>query len=66
MNTNTTGSRAGVEWVGEPERDARGWPILHPADPCDGKNPVTGRDCVNGYHNGYHRDTTGAEWLDEE
>ena len=33
--------------------------------PCDSKNPSTGRICVLGHHNGYHRDETGAEWLDE-
>jgi hypothetical protein len=32
--------------------------------PCDGKNPSTGRICILGDHNGYHRDETGATWLD--
>lgn len=32
---------------------------------CDGKNPTTGRTCVLGHHQGYHRDDAGAEWLDE-
>lgn len=67
---------SGVEWVGgqedppaEVERDARGWPILRPSDgtqPCDGANPMTGRGCVIGYHQGYHRDASGARWLDDE
>lgn len=67
-----TGQRAGVEWGGDGhsptpvvEKDTRGWPILHPAEPCDGENPMTGRRCTRDYHHGYHRDTVGAEWLDE-
>jgi hypothetical protein len=61
----------GVEWVGgqdasaELERDARGWPLLHSNEPCDGSNPLTGRACVNGYHKGHHRDVAGTEWLDD-
>lgn len=57
----------GVEWSGgdELERDARGWPILRPAMPCDGRNPMTGRTCTNGEHQGYHRDAAGVEWLDD-
>ncbi|MEV6894273.1 hypothetical protein [Kribbella sp. NPDC051137] len=45
-----------------------GWPELRAADPdpCDSSNPSTDRPCVLGYHNGYHRDMTGAEWLDDE
>lgn len=48
------------------ELDERDWPILHAADPCDGVNPATKRSCALGYHKGYHRDSAGAEWLDEE
>ena len=49
------------------EKDSRGWPILRSAQDldCDGKNLTTGRICVLGYHQGFHRDDTGAEWLDE-
>lgn len=47
----------------ECETDGR---ILHAAEPCDGTNPMTGRPCGMGYHQGYHRDAVGAEWLDEE
>ncbi|WP_238164196.1 hypothetical protein [Kribbella pittospori] len=43
-----------------------GWPILDADEPCDGANPMTGRRCVIGYHQGYHRDSTGAKWLDDE
>ncbi|GAA3077675.1 hypothetical protein JOF29_005165 [Kribbella aluminosa] len=48
------------------ERDAAGWPILRAAQDidCDGENPTTGRSCILGHHQGYHRDETGAEWLD--
>jgi hypothetical protein len=48
------------------ETDERGWPILHADDPCDGVNPLTGRACARNYHQGHHRDMTGAEWLDDE
>ena len=49
------------------EKDSRGWPILRSAQDlnCDGKNPMTGRICVLGYHQGFHRDDTGVEWLDD-
>lgn len=49
-----------------PEKDAAGWPILRAAQDidCDGENPQTGRSCILGHHRGYHRDETGAEWLD--
>jgi hypothetical protein len=49
------------------EKDSRGWPILCSARDlgCDGKNPMTGRICVLGHHQGFHRDDTDAEWLDE-
>jgi hypothetical protein len=40
------------------------WPVLIPADRCDGENPMTGRPCTNGHHTGPHRDATDAEWLD--
>jgi hypothetical protein len=58
----------GVEWGGLPDEDQSdglGWPTLRPAERCDGENPMTGRACVSGHHQGYHRDTTGAEWLDD-
>jgi hypothetical protein len=44
-----------------------GWPELSasPTEPCDGLNPMTQRPCVLGHHSGYHRDQTGAQWLDE-
>ena len=63
-----TGPRAGVEWADDGddlERGGRGWPIPHPNEPCDGNNPLTGRACLNGYHHGFHRDVSGAEWLDD-
>jgi hypothetical protein len=43
------------------------WPALKAAQDlsCDGKNPTTGRNCVLGYHQGYHRDDTNAAWLDD-
>lgn len=72
MTTRTNGAApcAGVEWVGgeddKPRRDKRGWVILSAAEKCDSANPMTGRACENGYHKGYHRDASGAEWLDEE
>lgn len=70
MNTDT-GPQAGVEWVGGKdeqavETDARGWPILHANDPCDGVNPLTGRRCMRSWHTHYHRDAVGAEWLDDD
>jgi hypothetical protein len=39
--------------------------MLRPADRCDGSNPMTGRVCAKGHHQGYHRDVSGAEWLDD-
>ncbi|GAA2818922.1 hypothetical protein GCM10010522_40870 [Kribbella solani] len=49
------------------ERDAAEWPVLRAAQDidCDGNNPKTGQRCVLGQHRGYHRDETGAEWLDK-
>lgn len=50
------------------EKDAKGWPILRSAQEvdCDGKNPMTGRICLrDASHQGYHRDDSGAEWLDD-
>ena len=49
------------------ELNERGWPILRSSDaePCEGRNPVADRACVRGHHNGYHRDSSGAEWLDD-
>jgi hypothetical protein len=63
-----TKQRMGVEWGDRPNEDrgaGQAWPRLHPAERCDGENPMTGRACINGHHQGYHRDTTGAEWLDD-
>lgn len=52
--------------AGRLELGKRGWPILHSAaEPCDGIHPATRRACVLGYHRGFHRDTVGAEWLDD-
>jgi hypothetical protein len=61
--TSGTASLLGVEWGGEP--NDTGWPTLRPAERCDGENPMTGRPCINGHHNGYHRDNSGAQWLDD-
>lgn len=49
-----------------PDRETTRWPILRAAQDidCDGEHPKTGRICVLGHHHGYHRDNTGAEWLD--
>ncbi|MDX6281977.1 MAG: hypothetical protein QOH03_3048 [Kribbellaceae bacterium] len=61
-------AHAGVESGGQPDGDqphGTGWPSLHPAERCDGENPMTGRPCINGDHKGYHRDSLGAEWLDD-
>lgn len=69
--TATTGSEStvGFEWGGRPdedpptlERDAHDWPILHPA--CAVLNPTNRHACILGDHQGYHRDDTGARWLD--
>ena len=59
MNTETPISATGT--------DARSWPVLKASrtEPCDGINPMTERPCVLGYHDGYHRDETGSEWLDD-
>jgi hypothetical protein len=48
-------------------RGGTNWPALKAAQDfdCDGKHPMTGRRCVLGYHQGYHRDDTEAEWLDD-
>jgi hypothetical protein len=61
----------GVEWLADegrrPARDDRGWVFLHAADEaCDGSNPMTGQPCRLKYHQGYHRDASGAEWLDDK
>jgi hypothetical protein len=67
-----TRTRDGFERAGDNDqpvqRDARGWPILRPSrsGPCEGRNPMTGGICLLGDHEGYHRDDSGAEWLDEE
>jgi hypothetical protein len=66
--TTAGGSSLGVEWVDGPDDDHRvgtGWPTLRPAERCDGENPMTGKPCINGLHKGYHRDNSGAEWLDD-
>ena len=44
----------------------RSWPELKAAEDldCDGVNPRTRAPCVFGHHVGYHRDASGAEWLD--
>lgn len=48
------------------ERTGRPPDLKQPQDvDCDGKNPVTGRPCLLGHHRGFHRDETGAEWLDK-
>jgi hypothetical protein len=59
----------GVEWAGagadesHPERDSRGWPILHAAnEACDGRHPLTGRACDRSYHKGFHQAADGTEW----
>jgi hypothetical protein len=60
--------RFDVEWLASPSNDRGrdiGWPDLRPAERCDGENPMTGRACIQGHHKGYHRDATGAEWLDD-
>lgn len=60
-----------VEWAGDSDQPdgptKQAWPDLRSAapDPCEGRNPMTGRVCRLGYHQGYHRDDTGAEWLDD-
>ncbi len=47
--------------------DDRRWPALSASrtEPCDGVQPETERPCVLGHHGGYHRDLSGAEWLDD-
>ncbi|TCC51277.1 hypothetical protein E0H75_14245 [Kribbella capetownensis] len=59
MNTETPTSATG--------KVDGSWPELSTSrsEPCDGCNPVTARPCVLGHHSGYHRDASGAEWLDE-
>ncbi|MGW6201502.1 hypothetical protein ACWF0M_35510 [Kribbella sp. NPDC055110] len=47
------------------ELNDSGWPALQPAERCDGENPITGTACIIGRHRGYHRDNTGAQWLDD-
>lgn len=68
MTSAGTAGLFGVEWVGQPadrQNNNLGWPELRPAECCDGENPMTGQVCVNDHHKGYHRDATGAEWLDD-
>lgn len=58
----------GADWGSDPtppKPTGLGWPTLRPAEHCDGENPMTGRSCAKGHHKGYHRDATGAEWLDD-
>ncbi|MFK4083343.1 hypothetical protein ACI2LF_04495 [Kribbella sp. NPDC020789] len=60
--------RSGVEQRSLPDRDRSnetGWPDLRPAERCDGENPMTGQPCAKGHHRGHHRDTSGAQWLDD-
>jgi len=49
------------------EKDSGGWPILRAAREftCDGKNPASDRVCLLGHHQGFHRDDTDAQWLDD-
>jgi hypothetical protein len=61
MGSRTTDD--GVEWGGSEEETP--WPHLETAGRCEGINPMTGRPCTLGDHQGYHRDATGAEWLDD-
>ncbi|MGW6280330.1 hypothetical protein [Kribbella sp. NPDC055071] len=66
--TTTGNTSFGVEWSDHPDDDqhtATGWPTLHSAERCDGENPMTGSPCISGHHKGHHRDTNGAEWLDD-
>jgi hypothetical protein len=66
--SNARAVDASVERESRPGGDRishTGWPELRPADRCDGENPTTGRACINGDHHGYHRDASGAEWLDD-
>lgn len=68
MTSAGTAARFGVEWTGQPGGDqphGTGWPSLRPAERCDGENPMTGNPCIIGHHKGYHRDNSGAEWLDD-
>jgi hypothetical protein len=61
----------GVEWASDGDQltsqSHLGWPELRssPPDPCEGRNPMTERACRLSHHRGYHRDDTGAEWLDD-
>ncbi len=65
MNTKPTGDSVAQATTGGIERDSRGWPILRASELCEGCNPMTGLSCVGGDHKGYHRDASGAEWLDD-
>ena len=44
-----------------------GRPVLRSAQElaCDGRNPNTDDPCILGYHQGPHRDSAGAAWLDD-
>ncbi|MFG1910704.1 hypothetical protein [Kribbella sp. NPDC048928] len=48
-------------------KDGKPWPELPAAQDvdCDGENPTTSCRCVLGHHRGRHRDSSGAEWLDD-
>jgi hypothetical protein len=66
MTPAETVGRLGVEWGGRPDRsNETGWPEMRPAERCDGENPMTGKVCIKGHHHGFHRDDSGAEWLDD-
>lgn len=46
------------------QTDNCSWPMLRASrtEPCDAAHPSTGRLCVLGYHDGYHRDASSVEW----
>lgn len=50
--------------VNATQPDNRSWPVLGASrtEPCDAYHPATGRPCVLGYHDGYHREMSGVEW----
>lgn len=53
--------------MSETEQRTREWPELRASQdiPCDGVNPRTDEKCALGYHQGFHRDSTGDQWLDD-
>lgn len=36
-----------------------------PDEPCYGVNPVSGLPCILAWHEGFHVDGQGNEWLDD-